>query len=300
VSGPTTIAGGLVDAHAHLTLDLEDAGLAPGPGRVPVNVAAAWSAGVLALRDAGSRDGIAPELLDGARAVAAGPFLAPAGGHLPHLIGTPTPPGALVAAVEAQVATGLPWIKVMADFPGADRDWFAPNVNYATGELAAAVAAAHAGGARVMAHVSGPVVGELVRIGVDAIEHGPSIEEELVAELARRGTLWCPTVATIERHLPAGHPAIARWGRTLPLAVCLGVPVLAGSDELGPRGVAVECEALVRLGGLTPAQALAAATDVPRAALRLPAVAGDGATFDGDPATDVTALARVLAVRRAA
>jgi imidazolonepropionase-like amidohydrolase len=304
----TTIPGGLVDAHAHLTLDLGGAGLPDGdwPARVAHNLAAQRAAGVLAARDAGSRDGIDGALLDPARVVAAGRFLAPEGRYHAHLI-RPTPPGELLGEVERQARAGVPWIKVIADFPGPDGNWFAPVVNYDAELVGRAVAAAHAHGARVMAHVSGPVVGDLVGAGVDSIEHGPLIAGPLVAELARRGTLWCPTLATIERHLlpifdvlPEVPRQWERWGTTLGLAVSLGVPLLVGTDELGPGAVADEAEALVRIGRLTPAQALHAATDGARAALRLPAVAGDEVVVDGDPARDITSLRRVRAVRTAA
>lgn len=271
-----------MDAHAHWTLDL-----GAGPD-VAANRAAARAAGVLAVRDAGSRDGIPPQELDPAREVAAGGFLAPEGGHLPHLL-APTPPEALLDAVRGQLARGVRWIKLMADFPGPDRNWFAPRVNYDLALVADVVAIAHAGGARVMAHVSGPSVGALVDAGVDSIEHGPMVDEAVVEAMAARGTIWVPTVATIERHTGP----LEVWRRTLPLAVALGVPVLVGSDELGPAGVPVEAEALVRLGGLSPADVLHAATDGARAALRLPAPAGDATAVAGDPATDVTALARV-------
>jgi imidazolonepropionase-like amidohydrolase len=279
----TTIPGGLVDAHAHWTLDL-----GAGAG-VEVNRAAARAAGVLAVRDAGSRRGLAPEELDPAREVAAGAFLAPAGGHLPHLL-DPTPPDALIAAVRAQVARGVPWVKVMADFPGPDRDWFAPVLNYDMALVAEAVAVAHAGGARVMAHVSGPSVAALVEAGVDSIEHGPMVDEAVVEAMAARGTIWVPTVGTIERHTGP----LEAWRRTLPLAVALGVPVLVGSDELGPAGVAREAEALVRLGGLSAADVVHAATEGARSVLRLPVQDGDAVTFDGDPREDVTSLGRVV------
>jgi imidazolonepropionase-like amidohydrolase len=302
----TTIPGGLVDAHAHLTLDLEEAGLAPGPGRVAINIAAAHSAGVLAMRDAGSRDGIAPDLLDPARQIAASRFLAPAGGHRPHLH-EPIARDELVDAVAAEARAGVPWVKIMADFPGADGNWFAPVVLFEPALVARAVEVAHEHGARVMVHVSGPVVADLVRAGVDSVEHGPLVDEALLEEMADRGTLWCPTIGTIERHLRPIHDvlpdvprAFERWGRTLPLAVELGVPVLAGSDELGPHGLAREAEALVRIGGLSPAQALHAASAGARAALALPAVDGDAVVVDGDPTQDVSALGRVLEVRRGA
>lgn len=301
----TTIPGGLVDAHAHLTLDLDDVGLAPGPGRVAVNIAAAHGAGVLAIRDAGSRSGIPPELLDPARHVAASRFLAPQGGPSPTLY-DPVAPSELVAAVEADARAGAPWIKVMADYPGPDGNWFAPRVLYDLDLVSEAVEVAHAHGARVMAHVSGPIVGDLVRAGVDSIEHGPLVDGPLVEEMARRGTLWCPTVATIERHLrpllddvPEVRRTFQRWAVTLPLAARLGVPVLAGSDELGPRGVIREVEALVRIGTLSPAEALHAATVAPREALGLAAIDGDAVVVDGDPTEDVSALGRVVEVRRA-
>ena len=209
---------------------------------------------------------------------------------------------------EAVTRGTAPWspdlrrsVKLMADFPGEDHDWFAPRVNYEADEVAELVAMAHGHGVRVMAHVSGPVVGALVRAGVDSLEHAPLVDEPLLEEMVARGTLWCPTLATIERRVGPAAAATIRWRETLPRAVALGVPVLAGSDELGPRrGVATECAALVRAGGLTPAQALAAATTVPRAALGLPVVPGDSATFDGDPAVDITALGRVLALEVAA
>jgi imidazolonepropionase-like amidohydrolase len=283
VTTETEIPGGLVDAHAHLTIDFGTGGGIAGAR------AAARRAGVLACRDAGSRSGIAFEDLDPAREVAAGKFLAPEGRYLKHLL-EPTAPEDLLEEVAAQVARGVPWIKVMADFPGPDRNWFAPIVNYDVALVADVVRVAHDGGARVMAHVSGPVVGDLVDAGVDSIEHGPMADAAVVERMAERGTLWVPTVGTIERHTGP----LEQWRATLPLAVELGVPVLVGSDELGPAGVAAEAEALVRLGGLSPAAVLHAATAGARAAFRLPPVDGDAIVVDGDPATDVTALARVL------
>jgi imidazolonepropionase-like amidohydrolase len=302
---PTVIPGGLVDAHAHLTFDLEDAGLPAGPGRVAANLAAAAESGVLAVRDAGSRDGIAPELLDPLRHQAAARFVAPAGGPNVDWYDS-VAPADLVDEVAAQARAGAPWIKLMADYPGADGNWFAPRVLYDLDLVGRAIAAAHAHGARVMTHVSGPIVADLVNLGVDSIEHGPLIDAPVLEAMARRGTLWCPTLATIERHLRPIHdvvPAVIatfeRWALMLPLAVALGVPVLAGSDELGPRGLAWEIEALVRLGGLTPPQALDAATTGARAVLRLPVIDGDEVLFEDDPADDLGALSRIVAVRRA-
>jgi imidazolonepropionase-like amidohydrolase len=141
-----------------------------------------------------------------------------------------------------------------------------------------------------MVHVSGPSVAALVDAGVDSIEHGPMADEAVVEAMAARGTAWVPTVATIERHTGP----LEAWRRTLPRAVALGVPVLVGSDELGPAGVAREAEALVRLGGLSAADVLHGATEGARAVLRLPVQDGDAVTFDGDPREDIASLGRVV------
>jgi imidazolonepropionase-like amidohydrolase len=299
----TVIPGGLVDAHTHLTFDMEEIGLPAGQARVAINLAAAEAHGTLALRDAGSRDGIDAALLDPSRHQAAARFVAPAGGPRTDWY-DPVAPEDLVAEVGAMARAGAPWIKLMADYPGDDGNWFAPRVLYDLALVAEAVAVAHDQGARVMAHVSGPIVGDLVRLGVDSIEHGPLIDALVLEEMAERGTLWCPTIGTIERHLrplmdvaPAVPETFSRWPVSVPMAVQLGVPVLAGSDELGPRGLAREIDALVRIGGLSPAQALHAATDGARAALGLPAPRDAAVVFDGDPAQDIGALARVLEVR---
>jgi imidazolonepropionase-like amidohydrolase len=74
---------------------------------------------------------------------------------------------------------------------------------------------------------------------------------------------------------------------------------MAGTDET-PRGsLAAEVAALHRFG-LTPAQAIAAATTVPRAFLGLPGLeAGapaDLVTFDADPREDLEALLTPAAV----
>jgi imidazolonepropionase-like amidohydrolase len=132
---------------------------------------------------------------------------------------------------------------------------------------------------------------ELVLAGVDSIEHGPLVDGPVLEEMAARGTLWVPTVATIAAHVGM----LAQWRASLPLAAELGVAVLAGSDELPAGSLHREVEALVA-AGLPPAVALDAATTTARAALRLPARPGDVVTFDADPRLDPAVLRRPVAV----
>jgi imidazolonepropionase-like amidohydrolase len=277
---------GLVDAHVHLTMDF--AGDAPPPGteRVAHNHGRLHAAGIVAARDAGRPPASAPVVAPGVTAAAA--FLAPPGGFLPGLY-EPVGPEALVATALDQVRAGAPWVKLMADFPGPDGNWFAPRVAYETALVADLVAAVHGAGARVMAHVSGPVVGELVRVGVDSIEHGPMVDAALAEDMADRGTIWTPTVATIVTHVGP----LPVWRETVGLAVRLGVPVLAGSDELPAGALWREVVALHEHAGLEPEAALATATDVPRQALGLaPAHADELIVCPADPRDDLRVLAR--------
>ncbi|MEA2221380.1 MAG: hypothetical protein QOJ35_4006 [Solirubrobacteraceae bacterium] len=149
---------GLVDAHLHLTMDFTDAAPSPGPERVAHNVRALQRAGVLAARDAG-RPRWAPEPHDedAARYAGADVFLAPAGGFHPAMY-EPVERSEVVAAAVAQARAGRGWIKLVADFPGDDGNWFAPRIGYPAALVAEVVAAVHAEGARVMTHVSGPMV----------------------------------------------------------------------------------------------------------------------------------------------
>jgi imidazolonepropionase-like amidohydrolase len=282
---------GLVDAHLHLTMDFSAAAPPPGAARVAHNVAVLQRAGVLAARDAG-RPIWAPEPSGerAARYAGADLMLAPAAGFHPAMH-EPVGRMEVVAAAVAQARAGRRWIKLIADFPGADGNWFAPRVAYPPKLVAEVVGAVHAEGARVMTHVSGPIVADLVRAGVDSIEHGPLVDRPALEEMAAGGTIWVPTVATIAAHVGI----LAQWRETLPLAAELGVRVLAGSDELPAGGLHREVEALVACG-LPPAVALAAATTTARSALDLPAGSGDVVTFDTDPRLDPTALREPVAV----
>jgi hypothetical protein len=84
----------------------------------------------------------------------------------------------------------------------------------------------------------------------------------------------------------------ARIAELLPLAVRLGVPVLAGTDVTGsiPREVA-----LLAQMGLEPQDALAAASTWPRRFLGA-AKTADVVTYDRDPRQDPDQLARPAAV----
>ena len=292
---PYTLPGGLVDAHFHAALDFEDRGL-PRERLIELNLAALQRAGVLAARDVGQPPD-APWLEQGGRLVAARTLLAPPGRYFPGL-SEPTPPERLVDTAVAQVRAGARWVKVVADFPGPDGNWFAAPATYPPDTLRAMADAVHAEGGRVAAHTTGTAAADAVLAGADTIEHGPALDEALVEEMARRGTAWVPTLWAATRHVPPAMlgPLAERLRPLLALALRLGVPVLAGSDEAPAGSLHLEVAALVEIGGLSPEQALRAATTDARRVLELPVREGDLVTYAADPREDIGVLAEPLEV----
>ena len=166
------VAPGLVDAHAHPAVG-RDAGMLVALGRSEtVNVLAAWAAsGVCLVRDTGSPGGSVLELdlVPGLpRLQAAGRFLAPAGRYFPALLSEEVPEQRLTELALGELARGGRWVKVIADFPLVTDGMPSgpPGLTYSREAVEAMVAAVHAAGGRVAAHVTTDRVSELVRAGV--------------------------------------------------------------------------------------------------------------------------------------
>jgi imidazolonepropionase-like amidohydrolase len=260
----------------------------PGQNPVADHLDRLRLAGVTAVRDAG-RLAVCAHVEEARGVKAAGAFLAPAGGAWPDLhagVGADS----LLPTALAQVADGASWVKLIADFPGADGDFLRAGPTYDLDLVGELVTCVHAAGARVMAHVSSTLVADLVRVGVDSIEHGPMADRATVDLMAERGTLWTPTITTISSYLGV----LPVWREMLPYAVERGVPVLAGSDEQPIGDTWREVVALAEHGGLTPRQALDAAGEIARAALDLPAGPEDVVYYATDPAEDLLVLASPL------
>src|SRR5205823_6423330 len=61
--------------------------------------------------------------------------------------------------------------------------------------MKAVVDAAHAKNHRVAIHSYGPSgVKDAVRAGADSVEHGIDLDDETIAEMVKRGTVWVPTI----------------------------------------------------------------------------------------------------------
>jgi imidazolonepropionase-like amidohydrolase len=296
---------GLADAHAHPALGVGQTGpLALDQDSARANLITWAQAGVALVRDVGSPAGLSldvqlepgmPLLL------AAGRFMAPAGRYFPQLLVNPVEEPDLADAALAEIARGARWIKVICDFPDLVAQT-AAEPTYSADAIARLVDAAHKAGARVAAHTTTANAAAVVAAGVDSIEHGTALDEAAVREMARRGTAWTPTLgATIGfadrvEVPPETRDAVRqirdRLAHLIPLAVRLGVPVLAGTDVVGslPQEVAL----LAQLG-LAPGEALAAASVWVRQFVGTDASA-DIVTYHHDPREDPDLLAEPAAV----
>ena len=221
-------------------------------------------------------------------------------------------------AVREQVKYGADWIKFYADRRyflknGALHSW----VNFTDEEMKAMIDEAHRLGHRVAAHAMGREgIDAALRFGVDSIEHGYGLDEELMDRMIRQGTYWCPTiyvgVYVAEGRAKAGAPIWLTMrdleAKAFGVAVRKGVRVAYGTDAGGyawTENQAKEFAYMVRYG-MTPMQAIQSATVVAAELLERPNDMGaiepgklaDIVAVTGDPLRDITELERVRFVMK--
>lgn len=175
-------------------------------------------------------------------------------------------------AVREQVKYGADWIKYYSDRryyvkDGALHSW----VNFTDEEVRALVDEAHRLGRKVAAHAMGREgIESALRAGVDSIEHGDGLDDEMMDLMIKRGAYWCPTiyvgVYVAEGRAAAGAPI---WNTMIELeakafnkAVKKGVKIAFGTDAGGfawSENEAKEFSYMVRYG-MTPMQAIQSAT----------------------------------------
>jgi imidazolonepropionase-like amidohydrolase len=183
--------------------------------------------------------------------------------------------------------------------------------------LVAAIDAAHAAGARVTAHVFGTdALPGLINAGIDCIEHGTGLTDDLIAEMARRGTALVPTLINVETfpgiaESAARFPAYAAHMRALyagagdvvRTAVAAGVPVYAGTDAGGSLAHGLIVDEVLALHAAGHPDAVGAASWAAREWLGRPSLrAGhpaDLAVYRADPRSEPATLREpVLMMRR--
>ena len=346
--GGATVLPGLIDAHCHVLSTTERSpgfgpppplhGEAPRPAALGHYILAAAGelivrSGFTTVRDVGSYDDEASALKEavnlgivpGPRILTCGRILsatAPGGAIFGSMYREADGPWEMRKAVREQIRRGADYIKFMAT--GARsvvaEDPEPPQMTLE--EMTAIVDEAHRMGRRVAAHAEG-LAGTrwAIEAGADTIEHGLSLHRDpaLLDTMAGRGMVLVPTLTTFhdlaQRFAADFAPALVEQAKrqleealqSVAAARAAGVILALGYDS-GPPGASAN--ELLRLAeaGLSPIEALRAATIGGAAALGRPDLGrmavgaiADLVVVDGQPDANLRLLTRpeaILEVRR--
>ncbi|MGE5653874.1 MAG: amidohydrolase family protein [Bacillota bacterium] len=265
--------------------------------------------------DLGLKQAMQMGLATGARVITCGSCITMTGGH--GWMGGREVDGADEARKAARelLKQGVELIKIMATggvmTPGVEPG--SPQLTEE--EIRAAVEEAHKAGRKTATHAQGTEgIKNAVRAGIDSVEHGIFLDDEVIEMMKARGTALIPTLVAplhiVEGGLAAGIPAYAvekanrvfdAHRNSFKMALAAGVKIGMGTDAGTPLNRhgdnSLELQMLVE-NGMTPEQALLAATKInaeiaDRANLIGTLEAGkfaDILVVDGNPLEDIKVL----------
>src|SRR3954452_12898796 len=280
------------------------------------------------------RDALAEGRFPGPRLKVSGAPLSIIGGHADAATGLPPELAAAVneahlnpsvctgvdecqKVVRGLAAAGVDVIKVMATGGVLDPGAMGLEQHFPDAELRGIADMAHAMHLKTAAHAHGARgILAAANAGIDSIEHGTFLDAAGASAMKAHGTYYSATLMAfsgIQGLLGTGKmsPAsevktrqvLSSWGKGLNLAYRTGVKIALGTDSaVAPHSAAnKEVELMVTKGGMTPRDALIAATKGGPDLMDLSNVTGtldpgksaDLIAVEGDPLVDPTAVQHV-------
>jgi imidazolonepropionase-like amidohydrolase len=297
--GDVTIVPGLIDAHTHLTGDIEGNWVIRSVTELPAdsalrgarNAARTLQAGFTTVRDVGSGGFADISLMKAIDAgFVAGPRMIPAahsigitGGHCddtgwaPGILergpesGVADGPDAAIRAVRYQAKHGAKVIKICATAGVLSFDATVGAQQLSDEEMSAIVKEATRHGLKVAAHAHGTAgIAAAVRAGVSSIEHGSILNDDAIALMKQKGTYLVPTAYLLSAiPLEALPPPIAAKAREVVpkareshrRAIQAGVRIAFGTDAgVYPHGDNGKEFAVYVEYGMRPIDAIRSAT----------------------------------------
>lgn len=340
--GGATLLPGLTNLHVHFGLILPGAAGDRLKGetlpeltlRMAANAREALEAGITTVRLLAERGGtdfalraaIDAGRVPGPRIYTAGMAVGCTGGHgwASGSIAEADGAAGFRRAAREQIRQGADLIKIMLTGGMAGQHEAVDTPQLADDELRAVIEVAHAWGRRTTAHAgSARAIEKALEAGLDCVEHGYSLDEQVVGTMVERGTWFVPTILVTRSGEFLDKLEIPDWMRarmsatdashwaSLELAIAAGVKIVPGTDMLpaepfdGTVATVAELEHYVRAGMKAPAAleaATARAAEVLGIADKLGTIEegklADLVACDGDPAVDISALRAIRFVMK--
>lgn len=326
-----TVVPGLCDMHVHIVWDGSGDPVATLRAdseqemtlRAVHNAQGQLHGGVTTIRDVGSVDDIAVSVahavrkgwIEGPRTYASGQTIIIPGGHDPFWGIESNGPRDCRNAVRELRSAGVDLIKTSATggVYGQSVGEDPGTAELSLEELEAIVNEAERFGLPVAAHAIGQSgIENAVVAGVDTIEHGNQLNEDLIDRLHNRGLAYDPTLFVYGRIADGGDgiPEYAQKNASdlydqhtdaFQSALTQGCRILAGSDAGSPGvphpAIHLELEQMVR-EGMDPTDALEAATltgvtelGKPELGIVEPGTPADLVCYDENPLLDISTIA---------